>query len=179
MALDPYWSHVPVLCACLAKLGGNLRVLELGCGQGSTPLLSAYIETQGRELVCVESDPAYLDKIAKSVPCDPTMRRFVQDPTGLPTALCQEDWDLVLVDQRPERARVPAVGLLANTHTKLIVVHDSNACSAAVDSNLFKFRWRYTREHLTTDVLSNVMPLGWLWPFNEIKSIGPARGESP
>ncbi len=54
-------THYPVLAACLA-LQPTGPVLEIGCGDWSTALLHMMCGAQGRQLVTIESDEAWLNK---------------------------------------------------------------------------------------------------------------------
>lgn len=59
---DPYSTHQKLLVRGLLKTSGD--VLELGCGNYSTPIASEICEHQGRELVSVDHHPAWVKQFS-------------------------------------------------------------------------------------------------------------------
>ena len=57
-----YESHYAILAAAVAATGGP--ILELGCGESSTPMLHYMAIAQAREILSVDTDPKWLDKYA-------------------------------------------------------------------------------------------------------------------
>ena len=119
-----YGSHAPVLVRALEatfspKQG---RVVELGTGIYSTPLLHWLCRWQGRELVSLESRQEFLD--AFNIRGYSAPWHSVQLIEDWSRALLERPWDVALVDHEPAERRTPdALRLLS--WAKIVVVHDT------------------------------------------------------
>lgn len=110
----------------------KLPVLELGCGDGSTPFLRQYCADNGLELFSYDYNKEYADKF--SVP-------HVSDWSKI---AWRKEYGVVLVDESPGEHRKESIRLLM--HAKVIVVHDSepfgwNASDYRVRELFTKFKY--------------------------------------
>jgi hypothetical protein len=102
--VDRYATHIEALVqTALATACGS--ILEMGCGDYSTPLLCAFANAQSRELLVQSSDPEWMSKFSL-YECD--------------------EWGFVFLDSEESTAdrirRLPQ--LLAVT--PLVLLHDSD-----------------------------------------------------
>ncbi len=119
-----YGSHIPVLVRALeATLGPKPgRIVELGTGIYSTPLLHWLCRWQGRELVSLENRSEFLDVFGIRGYSAPWHYVALIEDWG--RALLEQPWDVALVDHEPaERRATDALRLLP--WTKIVVVHDT------------------------------------------------------
>lgn len=103
-------SHRPLLWAALeATKHLKLPVLELGCGEGSTPLLKWYCADEGLELFSYDYKKEWADKYG-----------------AIYTNWNGFDWSkkysVVLIDESPGHHRKIS---LQNVKAEVIVIHDS------------------------------------------------------
>lgn len=121
---SPYYSHQPVLAGYVERTRGP--VLELGCGDGSTPMLHALCEPAGRLLISVEADAAWASRFAPLQ--TPTHELHVprgwDDPEFM-DSVPHLPWSVAFVDQGSWDSRVRAVAALADT-ADFLVLHDSD-----------------------------------------------------
>lgn len=151
--VDNYGSHRPALWDALEKTKHlGLPVLELGCGDGSTPMLKKYCKANLLELHSYESDPEWAAKYGAVHVSDWSVLAW------------RKEYGVALVDHKPGEHRRVAIQLLINTY--IIVIHDSepigwNASDYQVRT-LFK-GFKYVRDyqpksgppHPWTTLLSN------------------------
>ncbi len=130
-----YISHLPVLGAVLAKLSGP--VLELGAGNGSTPLVHYMSAASGRYVLTAESDDAWLGKFRhyhypgrhdfRIVRGGETVTEHIEGWVKFCVAAAKSHyWSVCFVDQAPGEARVPCIEVLKN-RVSAFVVHDFEA----------------------------------------------------
>ena len=129
-------SHYPILAACTAGTEGP--ILELGCGEGSTPMLHYIAIMQNREILSVDSDPTWLEKYS-AYRCP--RHQFQLVPPSTDATLClqyqrekawrewrgaesRERWGLAFIDCAPGEIRWELMIRLANRAT-VLVAHDS------------------------------------------------------
>jgi len=161
-----YGTHLPLLISTVRKTTGS--ILELGMGVFSTPFLHYIAVLDNREVLSVENfkdwSEFFLDKYSHKN----HKIRVIDSWDDLDKVEnINREWDVVLVDQTPDLARIEAVKKLANK-AKYIIIHDS---TPKYESNyhyseiypLFKYRrdWTLDRNHAT--VLSNFVSLEDLW----------------
>ncbi len=118
--LVDYETHQPVLLALLGQLSGA-RVLELGSGYGSTPILL------GRSVssLSLETDPVWHRRFHRYSSPEHRIelwRGFDEDEWRCPYS--DEAWDVALVDTSPASARRDNLLKLAGT-TRVVVCHDT------------------------------------------------------
>lgn len=158
-----YGSHfIPLAFACSITSG---PVLELGCGDYSTPLLHVLCSLHGRQVMTFDTDknwlelfeplqsemhtlhyvPVYEDDWAKN----PRPEQW--DQISIPE--CR--WGVVFVDHRPgERRRIDISRF--KDKAELIVVHDSQESSYGYEEVFRDFRYRldYKRFPTWTTIVS-------------------------
>ena len=158
--LQAFQTHQPVLLALLAAVP-RARVLELGTGYGSTPIVLGASETS----LSLETDRAWYDRF----------RRYAAG--GHRIELCEdfdehewrcthllEEWDVALVDNSPGTTRQSNLLKLAPA-TRFIVCHDTQECFGPAASNFgwdfssFRHVWTYTRFDTYTTVVSAGDPI--------------------
>ena len=135
-------------------------VLEMGTGLYSTPLMHWICEDTKREHISYENDPNYW-KWFKHFRNDSHKVLFIED---WDKAEIERNWDVVLIDQKPEERRIIDIKKLAN-FAKFIIVHDTEPGVSSLYKYdeifaSFKYRLDYVKAMPNTTVLSN---------FSEIK----------
>lgn len=121
-AESEYFTHQPVLYAAVMKSKGP--ILELGCGDGSTPLLHELCEQQGRRLVTVENNREWWDRYRKQYVTEWHRFIFADDwPAVLTDDQLDIEWGVVFVDQSPWEARHQSIRIFGD-HAEYVVLHD-------------------------------------------------------
>lgn len=97
------------------------RVLELGAGYNSTPLfLNRDAFREVIELVSLEDDPEWLQRVKERIGNDPRVTFVDAIPDNL------DRFDLILIDSATSPKRVAAIQhVLARVKSAIVVVHDS------------------------------------------------------
>jgi predicted O-methyltransferase YrrM len=139
----------------------NVRVLELGTGVGSSPMLAAMaVSCDWIRVTAVETDPKWYAEVAKP------LANFSYDPLTAFEAddLASMRFDVVFVDHGPVEARARDLALLAkNPNVGLVVVHDWNVDVYGYDKSIFKYRVEDRGRFPNTAILSNTVDLSdWL-----------------
>jgi len=111
-------THWRLLLSAILNTKGP--VLELGCGWASTPLL--HVTARGRRLLTVDHDRAWLDRFAELG--SGTHGFYWAGDWAAPHSFYDEAWDVALVDQAPNEARIEAVDRL-RPRVRCFVLHDS------------------------------------------------------
>lgn len=161
LTMDAFGSHLAPLLGCVTRTDG--RVLELGSGLYSTPVLHAAVGD--RELLTADRDPVWM---ARFLYLRSATHRFEQvDDWGAWPAL-DEAWDVALVDHSPGHERAPAIARL-RARARFIVVHDTNAVEHyGYEPLLSSFRHRRDFMELglpiRTTVVSDLAPVPELVP---------------
>ena len=116
--MDPYATHQPILAMAAANvtaLWPELPFLELGCGDYSTPLLTAI---HGRPHTVWASNKAWLDKYRYPM-------TYLVD-NWAEVDFSQHLWGLVFVDNE-ENSKLRALRVAAALkHAKVVVTHDAH-----------------------------------------------------
>ena len=137
-------SHASLLAAVVA-IARPGPVLELGVGEGSTPLLREMCKAMGRELVSVDNHPEWAGTFNA---------RMWDDGAGL-----QRDWSVVFVDTSAPPTRLELVQMF-RARAEFIVVHDTDNQGGDLDdliAALDAFPFKYTADYSTpwTTVVSD------------------------
>ena len=183
MQTDPFSTHQPLLVAALLKTQGP--ILEMGGGNYSTPLVSAFADAQRREAHTVETNAAMHELLKRfSSPFHKIWKvngyDFAPDGRFLPRAettraqyieiqarfladFCQERpqrWSVVFIDQAPGYLRVPAIEHFADT-ADFIVTHDTEMVEAYGFEpclSAFRYRWDSRIQVPYSTIVSNSQP---------------------
>jgi hypothetical protein len=147
--MDRTGTHFPILAACVASTKG--RVLELGCGDYSTPML--HFLCKGRPLVSIDTDAKWLARFEDLKNPDHVFHLAVDFGS---VALIDEGlWVVTLIDHAPALRRVVDIRRLMH-RSKFLVVHDTEDLGYGYEAVLpeFKFRHDYKRWDCWTTVVS-------------------------
>ena len=154
--LESFESHQPVLLALLEAVQAA-RVLELGTGYGSTPIVLA----RSGQSLSLETDPAWFERFRQfASPAHRIEMCNDFDEWRWRSRYFSERWDIALVDNSPGTSRQGNLAALAAT-TRFIVCHDTQECFRPAASDFrwdfseFRHVWTYTRFDTYTTVVSN------------------------
>jgi hypothetical protein len=166
-------THFPALATIVANTQGP--ILEMGCGDYSTPLLHALCAPTQRFLVSTDADPRW---VLLFLDYQRSWHRFQFVPAyeqhdGRNTlwySVGQNAWDavgndvhwsIVLVDQSPGLRRVIDIERL-RSHTDIFIVHDTQDSGYGYEPLLssFKYKYVYDRYHITTTIVSDTIDIG-------------------
>lgn len=166
MAADSYTTHLPVLRLAAAITTGP--IIELGCGDGSTPFLCSL----ARPVLSADTDDAWLRKFVASCPRpwkDAHRFEFVNDWRDFSLIEERFDWGFALVDCAPGEDRPDLANRLA-FRCEFVICHDAgedgssnyrwNRCIGN-----FKYVSYYKAETPWTMILSNRRP----FPIEDVK----------
>lgn len=144
---DPWSTHLPALA--LAVMNFGKRVLEVGCGWYSTPLLYTLTQT----VVTIETDAAWASKFTGitdgNIKVVPDIRAAAEVFSVFP-------FDVVFVDCDPVSQRVPCVSLFLDKPC-CVVAHDTEAANYSVLLPMVKYVRHFDFIMPRTSFLSNVM----------------------
>ena len=168
--INAYGTHFPVLATIAANTSGP--ILEMGCGDYSTPMLHALCAPTKRMLVSTDADKRWLELFVDMqrdwhtftyVPAyEPHSERnnlgfsvgqHVWDTIGSDT-----HWSMVFIDHTPGLRRVDDIARL-RSHTDIFVIHDAQDKWFGYDEAVktFKYIYEYRRYHVTTLVVSDTI----------------------
>lgn len=122
---DAYCTHQKYTEEELSKLGKNSIVLELGIGNGSSPLMYEFCkENANSTVISFETDPEWFDKMFEKYGDLPNyVFNLIENWDDLKNHIDKKQYDLVFVDQSPWWARIESINLLKNK-SKVIILHD-------------------------------------------------------
>lgn len=151
--IDGYATHYAVLAACVARTQGP--VLELGCGNYSTPML--HLMCRDRKLVSLDNTPEWLSNFSELR----TPRHEIHQVDRWDDCKWIDEgfWDVVFVDHSPPERRILELRRLMH-RARYIVVHDTEDPCYLYESVFPDFKHRYDYRLLDpwTTVLSNFEP---------------------
>lgn len=113
-------SHLPVLAACVTMTTGD--VLELGIGHFSTPFLHTLCAALRRQLVSVEADANWLEKMPLGR--SQHHRMLVGDYDVIVPELANRRWSVTLIDNSPGGPRRSKDFKTLLPVSEFVVVHD-------------------------------------------------------
>lgn len=140
-------SHRPLLYAALeATKHLQLPVLELGCGEGSTPRLQSYCQENNLQLFSYDSDPEYAKQYGGV---------HVANWNNIPW---RKEYSVALIDEAPGEHRRISIRSLQNT--KILVCHDTEPAADygyKMRAELAKFKYMidFTTEGAWASAVSN------------------------
>ncbi len=149
-------SHLLYLLAAVKATVGP--VLELGCGDSSTPALHEEVALAGRKLVSIDNNKTWLEKF-ESVERG-LNHTFVFESDPAESVWLNECWSVAFVDHAPGESRRKAVERLRD-RAEFIVVHDTEDCGYAIKSTLASFPHRRNCRFMRpwTSILSMTRPI--------------------
>ena len=145
-----FYTHLPMLKMAVSLTNGP--VLEIGCGNGSTPILHKLCKN--RLLYTIETDKAWLQKF--DVYNSDKHKLVAEDDYEKFDSLIREtQWDVVLVDHVAERRNIEIAKL---HHAKYVVVHDTQdpRYQFQITFPTYKYSFQYKKLFPWTTVLSDV-----------------------
>jgi hypothetical protein len=154
-------SHQPVLLELLENRT-DARVLELGMGYASTPIVLEL----SRSSVSIETDETWFARFSRFASASHEVV-LLSDYTESEwrTPYLEQQWDLAFVDNSPNSTRQSNLMKLAD-NVRFIVCHDTEECFKPVsnhryrwDFSSFRHVWTYTHFKTYTTVVSNVEPI--------------------
>ncbi|MDB2614445.1 hypothetical protein N9Y92_04750, partial [Chlamydiales bacterium] len=151
-----YGTHmVPLMTVVLNTKG---PVLEMGCGDYSTPLLHSLCSVEKRLLLSTETDLKWMNLYVdlenswhhfQYVPCYEDDWEVNPKPRLWDHVGKKMHWGVVFVDHRPGERRIEDVTRLRN-QADVIVVHDTEQSTYRYEPVLSTFKYRYVYERYAT-----------------------------
>jgi len=122
---DAYCTHQKYTNKELDNLKSNSFVLELGVGNGSSPLMYDFCKNNPDSMVfSFETDSTWFKQMFEKYGDLPNyIFNLIEDWEDLKNHLNEEEYGLVFVDQSPWWARIDAINLLKDK-TKIFILHD-------------------------------------------------------
>jgi hypothetical protein len=122
---DAYCTHQKYTNKELDNLKSNSFVLELGVGNGSSPLMYEFCKNNPDATVSsFETDSVWFEQMFEKYGDLPNyIFNLIEDWVDLKNHLNEEEYDLVFVDQSPWWARIDSINLLKDK-TKIFILHD-------------------------------------------------------
>lgn len=156
--IEAYSTHQPLLLASVVATDG--RIVELGTGYYSTPLLQAIGTVQGREVLSFDNDRDWMNKFTYEKP----HKGFCIEWSDLHRYGEDLRCDVAFVDAAPADVRASLVDVMRRWAT-IIVVHDTETeqrhnypkVEEALQS--FKYRVDDKRRGAWTTAVSDVFDL--------------------
>ena len=166
--MDPYATHQEATVVCALHSGvqwPSSPILELGCGNYSTPLLAAITKTQARKLVVMASSDAWLGQFEYLQGEQIELKHINSE--SWPRVTLKSGWGMVLVDNEQRVVdRLRIVKRLA-TKSHVVVLHDADSLLDAEGAfhrlcRWYQFAHLEVRQRPATVVLSNSLdPSAW------------------
>jgi hypothetical protein len=135
--MHPYFTHKEYLKKELASLKSDAVVLELGIGDGSSPLMYDFCRDNPiAKVVGLETDQDWTDKIKNEYSLPNYEIDFIETWDGFENNLKDKFFDLVFVDQHPWEARVYSIKVLKDkAHT--FILHDYDHYNKGIANNIY------------------------------------------
>ncbi len=152
-------THLPLLISAVLQSQGP--VLEMGCGNASTPNLHALLAGSGRMLYSADSHP---DWVTRFRPMANDWHRFILCPDWNGFQYPAEKFGVVLIDHAPSDRRLYDV-LQLKDRADFIVIHDVEAEGYKYGEAAQHFRYHTIDRRYApwTACVSNVRPLRVDW----------------
>ena len=157
---NPYITHLPVLFT-LRRFRRFRRVLELGCGEGSTlAFLDRSCFPEVERLVSYENDLVWAERVEEMAHGDRRLCMKVRSGS-MAKAVAEEelgDYDLVFIDDSrtiAERSETISTIAARRPQTAVVVIHDFEILEYRYAALAFKHRCRITGLSPNVGVLWN------------------------
>jgi hypothetical protein len=137
-------NHRPLLWWALKETKGQIEpVLEMGCGEGSTPYLMQYLKTDKRKLISYDYDKEWADKYNAN---------HVTDWD----AIEHENYSVILIDHSPGERRYLDVIKLANK-CDYMIIHDSEPAATGYMLDKVWHLFPYRRNLITDGAWATIV----------------------
>lgn len=122
---DVYCTHQKYTAKELDNLSSEAKILELGIGNGSSPLMYEFCKNNPNAIVqSFETDSSWFDKMYKTFGDLPNyVFKLIGSWDDLKEHVTEEKYDLTFVDQSPWMARIESIDLLKEK-CDLFILHD-------------------------------------------------------
>jgi hypothetical protein len=168
--ISGYGTHFPALATVVMHTTGP--ILEMGCGDYSTPMLHALCAPTKRLLVSTDVSKDWLEFF---LDMQRDWHQFIHVPAyeeesalnNIWFSMGQDEWDsigtdthwsIVLIDHSPGLRRVVDLERL-RPYTDIFVIHDTEDKRYGYDRVMrkFKYVYEYRRYHITTTIVSDTI----------------------
>lgn len=148
-------THMPALLTAVANTDGP--ILEMGCGDFSTPLLHAICAVNKRFLLTTETNKNWMNLFV-DLKRDWHQFRFVSSAQDWNNVGLGVRWSVVFVDHAPGERRVVDI-IRLRPHVDVFVVHDTQEPGYRYEPTLSSFRYKYVyrRYGVTTTLVSDTI----------------------
>ena len=149
-----FGTHMAPLITAVVNTNG--AVLEMGCGDFSTPLLHAICSADKRFLLSAEDDKKWMNYFL-DLSCDWHQFQYVSSLDKWGQVGVGMQFSVVLVDHFRDR-RIIDIDRL-RPYTEIFVIHDTERLDYGFESVLssFKYIYTYKRYFVTTTLVSDTV----------------------
>ena len=138
--MDSWGTHVPALAAAIKHTSGD--ILELGCGDYSTPLIHALAD--GRRVLSVEHNDEWLRRYTGLLSPHHSVMHVPDWDEFIASRFVSEcPWGLIVVDHGPGDRRADDLRRLVSFGS-VFVIHDTDASCYGWGDVMKLFGWVYT-----------------------------------
>jgi len=150
-----YGTHMAPLITAVMNTDGP--ILEMGCGDFSTPLLHAICAEKNRFLLSAETDEAWMNFFL-DLERDWHQFCYVNSEEDCDKVGADVHWSVVLIDHAPAERRIVDIKRLRK-NTDIFVVHDTEQRGYNYKKILpsFKYKFTYKRYSKTTTLVSDTV----------------------
>ncbi|GEM_PF-1185328 len=161
MGDSQYGTHMTPLFTAVVNTDGP--VLELGCGDFSTPMLHALCSVKKRFLLSAESNKNW-QKLFFDLKREWHKFKYVSSVQDWANVGSGINWSVVLVDHAPGEQRIVDIERL-RPNTEIFVIHDTEDPVYGYEPLLstFKYKYTYKRYNTTTMLVSDVIDVAALF----------------
>lgn len=171
LANSDYGTHMCPLVTAVMNTNGP--VLEMGCGDYSTPLLHTICKVQNRELLSTDTSKEWIKLFLdlekdfhkfEYVPVYDDDMELNAKPHLWDKIGSDKHWGVVFIDHRPGNRRKIDILRMSNI-SDIIVVHDTENLGYDYEPafGLFKYRYDYKRYNVYTTLVSNIIDVNTLF----------------
>lgn len=138
LAKDDWDNHRILLWLALEQTKTG-TVMELGCGDGSTPYLSEYCKDANRKLLSFETDPDWMERFIHLQSPGHSFTRIINN-WHITKDICPNP-SVILIDHAPGGQRITDVKAYSD-FTGIMVIHDTQPKPTAADYGYERI-WHY------------------------------------
>jgi len=176
LGFDQSGTFIPLLITAVANTSGP--ILEIGCGENSTPLLHALCSVDERSLMTIVADKKSLELFCfVAMPWHQLLYGASFEQIDISIAR-----SVVLIDYVPQAVRMATI-IKLRPKTEIFVVHDSNEINQSFGTLLSSFKYRYDDKHYVpnTTLVSDTIDVNLLIQKSQslaIHDVSPYRPTS-